>query len=142
MICPFCNETIPDDSKYCDQCGENVVDSTTLEETSVLNQSETMVIQKASTLSLVHEDFDMNFQQGEILGRKTGSYTNKLGVFPVISSRHAELQLIENNWFIQDLQSTNSTYVNGTRLKEMEPYQINDGDILSLANVDFKVKIQ
>lgn len=46
-----------------------------------------------------------------------------------------------DGYTITDLQSANGTYVNKIRLQPNQPYPINNGDIIRLANSDFQVSI-
>ncbi|MEH6823588.1 MAG: FHA domain-containing protein [Motiliproteus sp.] len=52
-----------------------------------------------------------------------------------ISRRHAHLYLVDDALFIEDLSSTNGTFVNGDRLEE-HARQLQDGDILAFGNPD------
>jgi pSer/pThr/pTyr-binding forkhead associated (FHA) protein len=53
-----------------------------------------------------------------------------------MSRRHARLSLAENGLFIEDLQSSNGTYVNGRRI---EKALLKNGDELSFDTVRFRV---
>ncbi|MEH2182081.1 FHA domain-containing protein [Nostoc sp.] len=50
----------------------------------------------------------------------------------VVSRIHAQIQIYKNNYFIEDLGSSNGTFVNNTRLEPRIPYQINLGDKIDL----------
>ena len=54
---------------------------------------------------------------------------------PGISRVHAELIKNGNSYMVNDLNSTNGTYVNSVRI--MEPTRLCYGDVLSFATVDF-----
>lgn len=58
---------------------------------------------------------------------------------PAISRKHANICMEDNNYFIEDLKSTNGTYVNGVRIKPMEKIEIKEGDIVKLADVELEV---
>ncbi len=59
------------------------------------------------------------------LGRKKG---NDLAIDwdQAVSARHAELEPITGSWFIEDLGSTNGTYVNGERIEAKKALHVND----------------
>jgi pSer/pThr/pTyr-binding forkhead associated (FHA) protein len=52
-----------------------------------------------------------------------------------VSRIHAEIQLREDGIFIIDLDSANSTLVNGKRLDPQSPYPIRHGDLLELGGM-------
>src|SRR5262249_20286545 len=58
-------------------------------------------------------------------------------VNPTVSSRHAELFLVENDLFVKDLNSTNGTFVNGVRVRSAEG--LRGGDRLQLGTEKFSV---
>ncbi|MCR9295093.1 MAG: EAL domain-containing protein, partial [bacterium] len=55
-----------------------------------------------------------------------------------ISGRHAELTTRENQLWVDDLSSTNGTYVNGQRIAQ--PTELHPGDLLQFADVAFRVR--
>jgi pSer/pThr/pTyr-binding forkhead associated (FHA) protein len=72
-----------------------------------------------------------------ILGRETSCD------FPVnnqtISARHARLSYHQNQWWLEDMRSTNGTYLNGEAITA--PVVITDGDELRLGQVEVRVAI-
>lgn len=60
---------------------------------------------------------------------------------PVISKLHACFSYSDKGFFVEDMNSTNGTYINGERLKVHTRVNINNGDILKLAAYEFKVNI-
>jgi pSer/pThr/pTyr-binding forkhead associated (FHA) protein len=44
-----------------------------------------------------------------------------------VSSRHAEVRKVGNKWLLTDAQSTNGTFVNGTRVSAN--HELRDGDV-------------
>jgi len=92
---------------------------------------------------LCHLDgWNMEIEDGNILGRTNGPHSAALGKFPVISSNHAKVTKVNNEWFITDLNSTNKTYVNGTKLEPNVPVKIKQNDVIMLANVTFTVRLK
>lgn len=55
-----------------------------------------------------------------------------------ISRRHALITTEKNTYYISDLGSTNGTFLNGGRLQRGERQKLSDGDIIKLADVEFK----
>lgn len=46
-----------------------------------------------------------------------------------VSSRHASIEFVDGGWFIEDLNSTNGTFVNGVKVSRI---QIVNGDVIHL----------
>ncbi len=57
-----------------------------------------------------------------------------------ISTVHAELSFKGQDVFVQDLNSTNGTYVNGRRISA--PTQLHEEDLLQIADVPFRLRRQ
>jgi adenylate cyclase len=55
---------------------------------------------------------------------------------PTVSRRHAEVSLDDGGVRVQDLGSSNGTFVNGTRVNETV---VTDGDVVTFGKVAFKV---
>ena len=51
-----------------------------------------------------------------------------------VSRLHAKIICGQDNYYVVDLNSTNSTYVNGTRLIPQQAYSLADGDVIELGN--------
>ena len=59
---------------------------------------------------------------------------------PVISRVHMRLSADANGYYVEDLNSTNGTYVNSIQLTSHELKEIKTGDLLTIANIDFIVE--
>lgn len=57
-----------------------------------------------------------------------------------VSREHCRLARRAGQWYVEDLNSSNGTFLNKTRLKPGQPVMIKAGDRLRLANSDFTVK--
>ena len=55
-----------------------------------------------------------------------------------ISSTHAELVERDGEIWVCDLESTNGTFVNGSRLEKGGSARVNDGDFIQFANIVFR----
>lgn len=78
---------------------------------------------------------------GAILGRRAGIYQEFLAQYNYISGTHAQLNYNQQQgWTIDDKNSSNGTYVNGTRLIPMKPVPLHNGDLVQLANIEFRVE--
>ena len=78
-----------------------------------------------------------------VIGRRNGPYAAVLGQFGYISSTHAQLRYhMDTGWCIVDLGSSNGTAIDGRPLQPDVEYPLNNGSIVSLANIDLQVSIQ
>ncbi len=50
-----------------------------------------------------------------------------------ISAQHARIYLIDQNWWIQDLNSTNGTFLNDEQIEQ--PCILTDNDLIQIGNV-------
>ena len=56
---------------------------------------------------------------------------------PTVSSRHARLSYHQNQWWLEDMASTNGTYLNGEAVTA--PVVITHGDALRLGQVGVRI---
>ncbi|MEM6284764.1 MAG: FHA domain-containing protein, partial [Chloroflexota bacterium] len=56
-----------------------------------------------------------------------------------VSRRHARIRRVDNDWSIEDMGSSNGTYINGEKLEPNQPYLIADGDHLRLGQLNLQV---
>ncbi len=84
-----------------------------------------------------------------LLGRRASSekaaaldlskyYARVLGV----SREHAAIRYTESGWTVEDLGSTNGTYVNDTELAAHQPYSLRSGDTVRLGQLTLFVYFQ
>jgi len=56
---------------------------------------------------------------------------------PFISGRHMRFYQRDGFHYIEDLNSKNGTYLNGSRIMSGEPMRLRDGDKISAGHVEF-----
>lgn len=56
-----------------------------------------------------------------------------------VSRRHAVITMECGGYYIEDMDSTNGTFVNGSRLSPNEPIRIKEGDKIFLANEKYRL---
>lgn len=99
------------------------------------------------TLSLIHQEkdgqllFDIS-ENGFVLGRKSDEVDGSIEISKAVSRKHCKIIKQKQKYFVQDLDSTNHTLVNGINIPAYEIMELMDNDILSVADVDFRVRIQ
>ena len=59
---------------------------------------------------------------------------------PVVSRVHMRISEDMAGYFVEDLNSTNGTFINGDPLPPHQPREIHEGDQITLANIDFIVE--
>jgi len=59
---------------------------------------------------------------------------------PLVSERHALIQLIDERWIIRDLGSTNKTYINN--LQVVSAVKLSHNDVITIGRVILRVFIQ
>jgi hypothetical protein len=58
-----------------------------------------------------------------------------------VSRHHCKLRPTDSNLFVLDLESTNGTYVNGMLAAPGQAYALQDGDLITLGQLHFKLGI-
>lgn len=83
-------------------------------------------------------------RQDEVVIGRSDPVTNTLvdvdltslgGVSGGVSRQHARMVFAQNVWTIEDLDSTNGTYLNGAPLRPFEPQPLHDGDQVKLGQM-------
>jgi hypothetical protein len=138
LTCPACGAEVEEDDAFCSSCGAvlggapapvPVVEEAPALPPSApagprlivsasgaeipLSASGEMLIGREDPVSGIYPDIDMTPHGGEDGG---------------ISRKHARLIMEGGNYFIEDLDSTNFTFVNKQKLAPKTRHQLNDGD--------------
>ncbi|WP_029523660.1 FHA domain-containing protein [Persephonella sp. KM09-Lau-8] len=117
-ICPACGTENPENAPVCLNC---------LEDLSVVSPTSK---EKEKSIKLLINGKELTIKSGDTLGRQAvGSEIFK--DFPTVSRKHAKISFENEEWFIEDLNSTNGTYVNGEKIKEKR--KIKTGDKINLS---------
>ncbi|HSN69954.1 MAG TPA: FHA domain-containing protein, partial [Steroidobacteraceae bacterium] len=77
--------------------------------------------------------------QGGTIGRRAGN--DWVLPDPHVSSRHARVRNINGTFFLEDSESANGVYVNGTRLPAGEPYPLKEGDAIFIDPFEIRASI-
>ncbi len=67
--------------------------------------------------------------------------TDDRGLEEGVSRRHARIYSREGTCFVEDLDSTNGTFLNGERITPYLPYAFHDGDTLTFGTLQVKVHV-
>lgn len=58
-----------------------------------------------------------------------------------VSRRHARIYMRDSTCFVEDLDSTNGSFLNGERITPYLPYAFHDGDVLTFGSLQLKFRI-
>lgn len=93
-------------------------------------------------LKLVNLRRNLNFKMHESYSIKEMAYigrSKRCQVYiddPYLSKNHARVFLRDGQFYIEDLKSTNGSFLNGRRLPD-HPVKLKDSDKLSFGNISF-----
>jgi len=58
-----------------------------------------------------------------------------------VSRRHARIYMRDGTCFVEDLDSTNGSFLNGDRITPYLPYAFHDGDVLSFGSLQLRFRV-
>ena len=130
--CPVCSTENAPNEKYCGECGF-LLSSTPGEAVETMETGESPVLVDVSS----QREFVL--RQGEnSIGREG---TDVLLSDATVSRRHALLILEEDGCWVEDLGSTNGTYVAGKQIESGERVQASDGTELKFGSVVLSLRL-
>jgi FHA domain len=168
QICNNCQSKQFDGTIFCSECGASMAPSTRRETTMSLGQprsTDELASQPISvpdpasasggpkiTLRIMNSGRRINLDIGDdlLIGRKD----NSRGIFPDIdlgldggydagvSRRHAILAHKQNIYTVEDLGSSNGTFINGQRVEPQTPTPIENGDEIKCGTLLIRVELR
>jgi len=167
IICPSCSAKNIDNTLFCSECGNYLADDNVdpLTHTVRMKFSELMSSQGNDvdeTVTRGTDPLSIHLEIGEVkrcvqisltkpihMGRLDpgGSIfpeidlTDYGGVEKGVSRRHARIMKQNQKIYIEDLGSSNGTFVNGQKLMPYFPELLADGDSLQLGKLQIKVAL-
>ena len=80
---------------------------------------------------------------GAIIGRRTGPYSHFFDKYPYVSGTHAQLKYsINTGWCVVDKHSSNGTKLNQRSIQPDVEMSLNNGDVLTIANINLQVIVR
>ncbi len=76
-----------------------------------------------------------------ILGRSEPDVDGCITFNPAVGRIHCRIIRTGSSYAVEDMNSKNGTYLNKTKLLPHQKRELSDGDVLRIANSDFKVEI-
>lgn len=133
MNCPECNHPNKLGETSCKECGFSLKGSPTGSQSSknVGSYGARLVLESTGTIFRIREN--------TIVGREDTTIDIDLDGYPLskyVSHRHAQICLINDTYYIEDLGSSNHTWVNQIKLAQGQNEPLKDGDIIRLAKVE------
>lgn len=131
---------IAEKSDYADVIAEEYDEETFEEEVTMLLTSSGAV--KPITLKNLDEEVSIEVTPDKfpyVLGKSKKSSDFYLDS-PVVSRVHLRISEDTAGYFVEDLNSTNGTFVNGIQLAPHEMKEINEGDRITIADMEFIVE--
>ena len=105
------------------------------------DEAEEKTVVATDYLTLIGEGFSIVVKNGDVVGRQ-GAGAEFLKNFKTVSRRHARFSKEGGKWYVEDLNSTNGTYVNNKPIPPNQKVEIKDGDVISLSSqVALRVKL-
>ena len=90
----------------------------------------------------MHKCRDLAVEAGTVRIGKKQELVDLCIPLDVISRVHAQIRQSEEGVFLQDLNSTNGTSVNGQMLEPMQERKIQEGDIVAFSTIRFTVRFK
>lgn len=147
-ICPSCGAENDINTALCDMCMADIsavspIDTNAQEtvsahgkpaNTEAIAESSATVIERRRLLHFTASDDSGGFtvSSGAVIGREAEG-REYLASHMTVSRRHAKINF-SGSWFIEDLNSSNGTYVNEIRIKLNESHKIKSGDKVALSH--------
>jgi hypothetical protein len=167
IVCPNCKTRYIENTLFCEECGDylsggevpktNPVGTRILSDArlrspdlrAALNPSGSML----PIISLIIEqgrEIAVRLEKAIHMGRLDPisnmfpeiDLTEDGGFEKGVSRRHARILRRENEFFVEDLGSTNGTFINGEKISPFHTEPITDGDSLRLGNLQIEVHLQ
>ncbi len=111
----------------------------------LVDSEEEMPMEKPNRLELIYAGKEGTFRfrvedEDFMIGREMDS-DGVLQVSMKVSRRHCLITKLNKNYFVQDLDSTNGTYVNDMRIPSYELMELEHNDVLCVGDVEFRVQV-
>ena len=160
MYCEKCGHV--GTGRRCTLCGEMMISAEEIEQRnqqttmsehfsiplavslSKADMSSSLVDMTIPTLSLVNRQLNIDIQavNGAVIGRRQGPYSAMFAQNKYVSGVHAQLFYRKGEgWSIMDKHSSNGTMLNKRKLVPDVGMTLNNGDLVTIANVNLQVII-
>ncbi|MBK8048775.1 MAG: FHA domain-containing protein [Anaerolineales bacterium] len=141
MVCPVCGAAAMNGDAFCNDCGADLRTSPHTPATPIQTAFAPAVpVEQAQIILSDGQNVVLAGKSSYLIGREDPMS----GIFPEVdttrsdgdaagvSRRHAEVTRQSNQWFLQDLNSTNGTFVNNQRVPPQAQLPLHSGDQIRL----------
>jgi pSer/pThr/pTyr-binding forkhead associated (FHA) protein len=112
---------------------------------SIDNASHTSGTHGIPVLTLANDSLNIRIvaMNGAIIGRKKGPYVQFFEQHAYVSGVHAQLKYVAGSgWSVTDKHSSNGTKLNQRMIQPDVEMTLNNGDVLTIANINLQVIIR
>jgi hypothetical protein len=142
--CIRCGEENLDDAKFCDICGAPFEAAPVKKPTiNVKANKGVLVAIESGKVFELQPDVEMLVGRGEPDGKGITPQIrleDEAAITDGVSRVHAKIICIENEYYILDLNSTNSTYLNKRKLAPQDQNKLSDGDEIQLGRYLMRIR--
>ena len=133
--CPICGAAAMNGDAFCEECGAALDTPASAAAAAALPR-----MARAQILLGNGQSIELGGKSSYLIGREdqvSGIYpdvdtTRSDGDAAGVSRRHAEIVQQSDQWFVQDLNSTNGTYINNQRVAPSSRQPLHSGDQIRL----------
>lgn len=152
-ICPTCGHPYILNTIFCEHCGTALHPLRQTEEFPAAGSHAPTSSAPAVVLEVLSGAHQFRLSADElpaVIGRADAGQTRRPlvdlaphgGLERGVSRQHARLLWQAGRLMVEDLASTNGTWVNDTRLPANVPHPLKDGDILRLGTLRLQVRVR
>ncbi len=143
MKCKECNMENIDGALFCEECGAKMTEEPEFHETDIDGEAEKLVLASSDGSVL-----DIPAKDEVVIGREDPisevfpdvDLTGLGGMENGVSRRHAVIHRAGADYTVEDMGSTNGTYINKKKLQPHAPQTIKPGDELRFGKLSLKLQ--
>lgn len=138
----FCSECFGTDFSNANITNEDNIEQVESNENNYISEednSKTIIEVKTKTLKLYNSVINQVIHNNDVVGRRAVC-SSILQEYTKVSREHARFYIEDNIWSVEDLDSTNGTYLNDKKIVSNQRVEISNNDTLKLSTT-FSVTI-
>ncbi|MBK8035047.1 MAG: FHA domain-containing protein [Chloroflexi bacterium] len=159
MQCPNCQHWNEPGSRFCEECGTELPQATapSVARVVLVNPADEAPVPPPPPQDLIPQADPplapyegphlvlkstgsiFKLSDAAVIGREDPALQIDFDGYPdgkYISHRHAQITNIGGKYYIEDLGSSNHTYVNGIKLAQGQAEPIDEGDVIKLGKIE------